>query len=184
MVMQLASLVRGNPDAYKPGVTRQFFVVDNDSGEIWPVETIGDETIRTQDGYLSARHFMRLPRHAGDQRRIDVWLAPSLGWLPARLVQTEPNGTEVELLWRGPLNLASGSGSAGSANSQGSQGGGVTASGDGPVASPAENPASNPPVNPTTAPSSPAPTEPSTPPAAALSPPAPDTTSPPTADKP
>lgn len=183
MVMQLASLVRGNPDAYKPGVTRQFFVVDNDSGEIWPVETIGDETIRTQDGYLSARHFMRLPRHAGDQRRIDVWLAPSLGWLPARLVQTEPNGTEVELLWRGPLNLAGG-GSAGSANSQGSQGGGVTASGDGPVASPAENPASNPPVNPTTAPSSPAPTEPSTPPAAALPPPAPDTTSPPTADKP
>ena len=33
MVMQLASLVRGEPDAYKPGVTRQFFVVDNDSGE-------------------------------------------------------------------------------------------------------------------------------------------------------
>lgn len=184
MVMQLASLVRGNPDAYKPGVTRQFFVVDNDSGEIWPVETIGDETIRTQDGYLSARHFMRLPRHAGDQRRIDVWLAPSLGWLPARLVQTEPNGTEVELLWRGPLNLESGGGSAGSANSQGSHGDGVTASGDGPVASPAENPAPNPPVNPTTAPSSPAPAEPSTPPAAALSPPAPDTTSPPTADKP
>ena len=47
MVMQLASLVRGDPDAYKPGVTRQFFVVDNDSGEIWPFETIGDETIRT-----------------------------------------------------------------------------------------------------------------------------------------
>lgn len=104
MVMQLASLVRGDPDAYKPGVTRQFFVVDNDSGEIWPIETIGDESIRTTQGYISARHFMRLPRHDGDKRRIDVWLAPSLGWLPARLVQTEPNGTEIELLWRGPLN--------------------------------------------------------------------------------
>ena len=144
MVMQLASLVRGNPDAYKPGVTRQFFVVDNDSGEIWPVETIGDETIRTQDGYLSVRHFMRLPRHAGDQRRIDVWLAPSLGWLPARLVQTEPNGTEVELLWRGPLSLAGGSGNA---SSQGSQGGGAVASGDSSRASPAVNPATSPAAN-------------------------------------
>ena len=110
MVMQLASLVRGDPDAYKPGVTRQFFVVDNDSGEIWPIETIGDETIRTQQGYLNTRHFMRLPRHDGDRRRIDVWLAPSLGWLPARILQTEPNGTELQLVWSGPLNEPAGTG--------------------------------------------------------------------------
>ncbi|MFM0648798.1 DUF3108 domain-containing protein [Paraburkholderia bryophila] len=105
MVMQLASLVRGDPTAYKPGVTRQFFVVDNDSGENWPIETIGDETIRTAQGFIDARHFKRLPRHDGDLRRIDVWLAPSLGWLPARIVQTEPNGTQFELVWRGKLNL-------------------------------------------------------------------------------
>ncbi|NPT44759.1 DUF3108 domain-containing protein [Paraburkholderia sp. 1N] len=104
MVMQLASLVRGDPGAYKPGVTRQFFVVDNDSGENWPIETIGDETIRTAQGYLETRHFRRLPRHDGDLRRIDVWLAPSLGWLPARIMQTEPNGTQFELVWRGKLN--------------------------------------------------------------------------------
>ena len=108
MVMQLASLVRGDPDAYKPGVTRQFYVADNNSGEIWPIETIGDETVRTAQGFVGARHFMRLPRHAGDDRRIDVWLAPSLGWLPARLVQTEPNGTQVELVWRGKLSALDG----------------------------------------------------------------------------
>jgi hypothetical protein len=103
MVMQLASLVRGDPDAYQPGVTRQFFVTDNDSGEIWPIETIGDEGVRTDQGIIDARHFMRLPRREGDRRRIDVWLAPSLGWLPARLVQTEPNGTQIELVWRGKI---------------------------------------------------------------------------------
>ncbi|SIT39885.1 conserved hypothetical protein [Paraburkholderia piptadeniae] len=103
MVMQLASLVRGDPDAYQPGVTRQFYVTDNDSGEIWPIETIGDETVRTGQGSIDARHFMRLPRRENDRRRIDVWLAPSLGWLPARLVQTEPNGTQIELVWRGKL---------------------------------------------------------------------------------
>jgi len=103
MVMQLASLVRGDPDAYRPGVTRNFYVADNDSGEIWPIETVGDETVRTTAGYVSARHFTRLPRRAGDARRIDVWLAPALGWLPARITQTEPNGTQVELVWRGRL---------------------------------------------------------------------------------
>ncbi|MFM0335106.1 DUF3108 domain-containing protein [Paraburkholderia fungorum] len=119
MVMQLASLVRGDPAAYKPGVTRQFFVVDNNSGENWPVETIGDETIRTAQGYLDTRHFKRLPRRDGDLRRIDVWLAPSLGWLPARIVQTEPNGTQFELVWRGKLNVDTGNGSASSADNSG-----------------------------------------------------------------
>ncbi|MFM0738309.1 DUF3108 domain-containing protein [Paraburkholderia xenovorans] len=113
MVMQLASLVRGDPGVYKPGVTRQFFVIDSDSGENWPVETIGDETIRTAQGYLETRHFKRLPRHDGDLRRIDVWLAPSLGWLPARIMQTEPNGTQIELVWRGKLDADA----AGPANS-------------------------------------------------------------------
>jgi hypothetical protein len=103
MVMQLASLVRGNPDAYRPGVTRNFYVADDDSGETWPIETVGDETVRTAAGYIGARHFTRAPRHAGDMRRIDVWLAPALGWLPARITQTEPNGTRIELVWRGPL---------------------------------------------------------------------------------
>lgn len=103
MVMQLASLVRGDPDAYKSGVTRAFYVADDDSGELWPIETIGDESVRTAEGFVQARHFMRLPRREGDRRRIDVWLAPTLGWLPVRIMQTEPNGSQFELLWRGRL---------------------------------------------------------------------------------
>ncbi|MBN3789917.1 DUF3108 domain-containing protein [Burkholderia sp. Ac-20353] len=103
MLMQLAGLVRGNPDKYRPGVTQQFFVIDNNSGETWPIAVIGDEQVQTASGFIATRHFMRLPRHDGDTRRIDMWLAPSLGWLPARLVQTEPNGTQIELLWHGQL---------------------------------------------------------------------------------
>jgi hypothetical protein len=151
--MQLASLVRGDPAAYKPGVTRQFFVVDNDSGENWPVETIGDETIRTEQGYLETRHFKRLPRHDGDLRRIDVWLAPSLGWLPARIMQTEPNGTQFELVWRGKLN-AEGAGSP--ANSTGGSGGADSGNNTSPDNPADESPAANAPaMTPETAPASP-----------------------------
>ncbi|CAE6793385.1 hypothetical protein R69927_00502 [Paraburkholderia domus] len=153
MVMQLASLVRGDPAAYKPGVTRQFFVVDNDSGENWPVETIGDETIRTAQGFVETRHFKRLPRHDGDLRRIDVWLAPSLGWLPARIMQTEPNGTQFELLWRGKLNADD----AGSAADGTSGSGGTDSSGNTSPDNPANPlPANTPATMPDTAPSSPA----------------------------
>jgi len=98
MVFQLASLVRGDPARYTPGVTRSFYVVDNDSGENWPVEMIGLDSVKTGETFVSALHFMRLPRHAGDKRKIDVWLAPTLGYFPVRIVQTEPSGTQIELL--------------------------------------------------------------------------------------
>ncbi len=103
VVMQLASLVRGSPDTYKPGVVRQFSVADNDSSEIWPMETVGDEQVQAPDGNVIARHFTRLARREGDRRRLDIWLAPSLGWLPVRILQTEPNGLQIEMLWRGKL---------------------------------------------------------------------------------
>jgi len=103
VVMQLASLVRGAPDAYKPGVVRQFSVADNDSNETWSLETIGDENVQAPDGNVTARHFTRLARREGDRRRLDIWLAPALGWLPVRILQTEPNGMQIELLWRGKL---------------------------------------------------------------------------------
>lgn len=152
MVMQLASLVRGDPAAYKPGVTRQFFVVDNDSGENWPVETIGDETIRTAQGFLETRHFKRLPRHDGDLRRIDVWLAPSLGWLPARIMQTEPNGTQFELVWRGKLNADGDNSPADGASGSSDINSGSNTSFDNPAN---QSPANAPIVTPETAPSSP-----------------------------
>jgi hypothetical protein len=107
VVMQLSTLVRGSPDTYKPGVVRQFSVADNDSNEIWPIETVGDENVQTADGNIQARHFTRLPRREGDRRRLDIWLAPALGWLPVRILQTEPNGMQIEMLWRGKLQAPS-----------------------------------------------------------------------------
>ncbi|SAK84402.1 DUF3108 domain-containing protein [Caballeronia ptereochthonis] len=119
VVMQLASLVRGAPERYKPGVTRQFSVADNDSNEIWPIETVGDETVQARDGFTTARHFTRLPRRDGDRRKLDIWLAPSLGWLPVRILQTEPNGMQIELLWAGKLAPPAASGQGAAAGTQG-----------------------------------------------------------------
>lgn len=117
VIMQLSSLVRGAPETYKPGVVIQFSVADNDSNEIWPIETVGDEEVQAPDGNVTARHFTRLARREGDKRRLDIWLAPTLGWLPVRILQTEPNGLQIEMLWRGKLQrppVASGQASSNS----------------------------------------------------------------------
>ncbi|WP_167362665.1 DUF3108 domain-containing protein [Pandoraea faecigallinarum] len=100
VMMQLAGYARGNPERYtQVGVTHEFTVADTDSSEVWPVQYVGSETMTTPQGYVETRHFTRLPRKAGDERRVDIWLAPSLDWLPVRVKQTEPSGTEFELIF-------------------------------------------------------------------------------------
>ncbi|EON11189.1 DUF3108 domain-containing protein [Pandoraea sp. SD6-2] len=100
VMMQLAGYARGNPERYtQVGVTHEFTVADTDSSEIWPVQYVGSEILSTPQGYLETRHFTRLPRKSGDERRVDIWLAPSLDWLPVRVKQTEPSGNEFELIF-------------------------------------------------------------------------------------
>ncbi|WP_353193299.1 DUF3108 domain-containing protein [Pandoraea pnomenusa] len=100
VMMQLAGYARGNPERYtQVGVTHEFTVVDTDSSEVWPVQYVGSETLSTPQGYVETRHFTRLPRKAGDERRVDIWLAPSLNWLPVRVKQIEPSGNEFELIF-------------------------------------------------------------------------------------
>lgn len=99
--LQLVGLVRGNPQRYAtPGVTETFEVADTRDLEPMQVQYVGEEDVDTGHGAVHAKHFMRLPRHAGDRRRVEVWLAQSLQWMPVKLRQTEPDGTQIELVYR------------------------------------------------------------------------------------
>jgi hypothetical protein len=99
--LQLVTLARGNPQRYNaPGVTENFMVADTTSVEPMLVQYVGEEQIETGQGFVRTKHFVRLQRRASDRRRVEVWLAPSLGWMPARLRQTEPDGTQIDLVYR------------------------------------------------------------------------------------
>ena len=99
--LQLVGLVRGNPQRYAtPGVTETFEVADTRDLEPMQVQYVGEEDVDTGHGAVHAKHFMRLPRHADDRRRVEVWLAQSLQWMPVKLRQTEPDGTQIELVYR------------------------------------------------------------------------------------
>lgn len=100
--LQLVGLVRGNPQRYvTPGVTESFQVADTRDVEPMQVQYVGEVEVDTGQGVVRAKHFVRLPRRANDRRRVEVWLAQSLGWMPVRLRQTEPDGTQIDLVYRG-----------------------------------------------------------------------------------
>lgn len=100
--LQLVGTVRGNPQRYAaPGVTETFNVADTRDLEPMQVQYVGEEDVDTGRGSVHAKHFVRLPRHSNDRRKVEIWLAQSLGWMPVRLRQTEPDGTQIELVHRG-----------------------------------------------------------------------------------
>lgn len=98
LLWQLVSLVRGAPQRDTPGVTRVFYVADTDQGESWRIQTLGEESIELPQGWVNARHFLRLPRYENDARKLEVWLAEDLGWIPIKIRQTEPSGQTLELV--------------------------------------------------------------------------------------
>jgi len=100
--LQLVGWVGADPRRYAtPGVTDTFNVADTRDVEPMQVQYVGEESLEIGGhGVVITKHFVRLPRHPGDKRRVEIWLAPALKWLPARLRQTEPDGTQIDLVYR------------------------------------------------------------------------------------
>lgn len=99
--LQLVGWARGDPQRYvTPGATESFNVADTREVEPMQIQYVGDEDVDIGTDVVRARHFVRLPRHPNDKRRVEIWLAPSLNWMPARLRQTEPDGTQIDLVYR------------------------------------------------------------------------------------
>jgi hypothetical protein len=76
---QLAALARAAPEKFTPGS-----------------EWTGQETLDGAAlGELKALHFSRKPVD-GHEQAVDLWLAPSLDWYPARILFKEENGDSFE----------------------------------------------------------------------------------------
>lgn len=104
ILVQLASLLAGNPRAYPPNATVSIQTVGPRDADTW-VFTIGTlETLKLPGGEQSALHLVRKPRYPQDQK-VEVWLAPALGYLPARVRITEPDGEFVDQKWLATYTL-------------------------------------------------------------------------------
>lgn len=97
--MQLGSLVGAAPQRYPAGTEL-----------VWPVMSIygpdtlrfvvaGEEKLRLPGGEQATLKLTRAATRP-DEPNAELWLAPALGWLPARIRLSQDNGDFVDQLWR------------------------------------------------------------------------------------
>jgi len=95
LFVQLAAAMAGTPDLRNLGQTLSFQVVSAKQAEVWTFAVQGNEKITTLLGDLDSLKLHRVPRNEYDQK-IDMWLSPAHGYLPARLRITQANGDVIE----------------------------------------------------------------------------------------
>ena len=97
--VQLGAMLAGEPAKYPAGTNISFETIGPRAGETWVITVDGEEKLNLPGGDLSAIKLTRKPRREYDQTA-EVWLAPALGYLPARIKITEKNGDFVDQVWR------------------------------------------------------------------------------------
>ncbi|WPB56732.1 DUF3108 domain-containing protein [Xylophilus sp. GOD-11R] len=93
--LQLSSQMAGDPGRYPKGTTITIPTAgSNDLGE-WTFVVGDEEALQLPIGAQQAIRLERSPRKAYDTR-VEVWIAPALGYLPVRMRITQQNGDFIE----------------------------------------------------------------------------------------
>ena len=97
--VQLASMLAGEPARYPPGTAIGMQAVGTRIAEPWTFTVDAPETLSLPGGTQQTLRLTRLPRRDFDQK-VELWLAPALGYLPARIRITQSNGDFIDQQWR------------------------------------------------------------------------------------
>lgn len=98
ILVQLAALMASDPSHYPPATTLSFQAIGPRDAETWTFTVGSSETLILPGGELAALKLVRTPRQEFGQK-LEVWLAPALGYLPARVLITESNGDYLDQKW-------------------------------------------------------------------------------------
>lgn len=99
VLIQLGALLASNPDQIGTGSTLTIQTVGGRGADLWMFTVIATEPLALPGGNIEGIKLERLPREPYDQK-VEVWLAPQLDYLPARIRITEANGESIDQLWR------------------------------------------------------------------------------------
>lgn len=99
VLMQLGALVASQPAAFKPGHRLSMQTVGASAEAVWTWTLLSHENLTLPGGTQATMKWVRQPSTPAVQQ-LEVWLAPALGYLPARIRITEPDGTYVDQQWR------------------------------------------------------------------------------------
>jgi hypothetical protein len=98
--IQLAALLAADPGRYPDGTEITLTTVSARAADRWTFRVEGTETLDLPAGAIPALKLQRLPRHDADQKA-ELWLAPSLQYLPVRIRLSQANGDFADLQLNG-----------------------------------------------------------------------------------
>ena len=95
LFVQLAGAMAGTPSLRAEGQQFGFQVVSAKQAEVWSFAVLGSEKIKLPLGEIDSLKIHRIPRNEYDQK-LELWLSPAYGYVPARLRITQANGDVIE----------------------------------------------------------------------------------------
>ncbi|RZI93526.1 MAG: DUF3108 domain-containing protein [Variovorax sp.] len=102
VVMQLGAMLAGDAARFPVGSTIAIQTVGPRDADIWTFNVGEEETLDLLYGPMNARKLTRNPRREFDDK-VELWLAPELGYLPVRIKLTQPNGDFADMRMRDHL---------------------------------------------------------------------------------
>lgn len=93
--IQLGGMLAGNPAGFPVGATISMYTVGPRDADTWTFLVEGEEKLALPFGELATVKLTRQPRREFDQK-VEIWYAPSLGYLPVRNKITQANGDFVD----------------------------------------------------------------------------------------
>lgn len=99
ILIQIAGMLAANPSRYPPGTTFSIQIVSAREAEPWLFVVNEPENMNLESDSQIGLRITRNPRKEFD-RKIELWFAPSMNYLPVRYRQTESNGDYLDLVWK------------------------------------------------------------------------------------
>jgi len=96
-IWQLASLGRGDPGKFEPGLNMEMLVASARGVDAWRIKISGKENLKLPDGEVTTWRLSVIPGAQSFDKQFDLWLAPDRYWYPVRLLHEDKNGNRVEL---------------------------------------------------------------------------------------
>ena len=93
--IQLGAVLAGNPAGFPAGTTLSIYTVGPRDADTWTFRVEGEEKMTLPYGELETLKLTRQPRREFDQK-VEIWYAPSLGYLPVRSRITQHNGDFID----------------------------------------------------------------------------------------
>ncbi|WP_295953015.1 DUF3108 domain-containing protein [Rhodoferax sp.] len=95
VILQIAGILAAEPASYPPAATIAIQTVGPKDADVWIFTVEGPEKIYVPYDGIDTLKLTRNPRKAFDQK-VEIWLAPGMGYVPARLKITNANGDYID----------------------------------------------------------------------------------------